>query len=213
MSEGVDVRFKQPLSRCPYCHDDCGLDAALVVCRACLARHHADCWAQLGKCGACGEERGLSEPARTGPVDPEERLAQIQEAVTAAATELTGIAKALARLFGPTVARWTVGLGLGGGALLFAVAPIALAVLFLLNAADPARAFKATTIAAYLLLSAGFYLPAWALFRSCRDHFERTAPPPAGPGAGAAPSKEAAPAGGLVKDPPPPLPAAGGDGG
>jgi hypothetical protein len=54
-------RFRQPPSRCPYCHDACDDDDAIAVCRQCLARHHADCWRAASACGACRGERVLLE--------------------------------------------------------------------------------------------------------------------------------------------------------
>lgn len=32
------------------------------MCRACVAKHHAECWAQLGRCGTCGNEHSLQDP-------------------------------------------------------------------------------------------------------------------------------------------------------
>jgi hypothetical protein len=58
------------LSRCPYCHD--GVDftrCAWVACAACLARHHAPCWAEHIGCSACGDRRPLQavEKERRSP--------------------------------------------------------------------------------------------------------------------------------------------------
>jgi hypothetical protein len=57
-------------NRCPYCRDDVAIDGEdWVGCHTCLARHHAPCWSELGRCGACGEERFLESqaPATTTP--------------------------------------------------------------------------------------------------------------------------------------------------
>ncbi len=40
-------------NRCPYCHEDVPRETA-DVCRDCLARHHAACWAEAPRCGTCG---------------------------------------------------------------------------------------------------------------------------------------------------------------
>jgi hypothetical protein len=58
MPEAVE----RALGRCPYCHEDV-LDApGFVLCRGCLARHHAACWIEHGACASCREERCLSDP-------------------------------------------------------------------------------------------------------------------------------------------------------
>lgn len=41
-------------TRCPYCHDDVKVTATdWIACRACLARHHVECWRDRGACASC----------------------------------------------------------------------------------------------------------------------------------------------------------------
>lgn len=40
-------------TRCPYCHDDLPRDRAATACQDCEAAHHAECWAEHGRCGSC----------------------------------------------------------------------------------------------------------------------------------------------------------------
>jgi hypothetical protein len=54
-------QFRHPPSRCPYCHDACGEDDDVAVCRRCLARHHTECWNAADACGTCKGERVLIE--------------------------------------------------------------------------------------------------------------------------------------------------------
>lgn len=55
--------------RCPFCH--VGVDAqaeAWTACQGCLARHHTACWAEGGRCGACGDaQRPLAPAAEPRP--------------------------------------------------------------------------------------------------------------------------------------------------
>lgn len=52
-----DVRVGGSLARCPYCHDALAPETAgWVACRACLARHHQDCWKESLACGTCGHK-------------------------------------------------------------------------------------------------------------------------------------------------------------
>lgn len=39
-------------SRCPYCHDEV-LASDCLECKECAARHHTECWLELGRCGSC----------------------------------------------------------------------------------------------------------------------------------------------------------------
>jgi len=67
---GVVVR-RSPW-RCPYCHDAVAAEEEAAVCEACLSRHHADCWGELGRCASCGGARSLvaaPEAPRGGPID------------------------------------------------------------------------------------------------------------------------------------------------
>lgn len=57
-----DIRLARGPQRCPYCHAGVGpSDAGQVACQGCLARHHADCWAETGRCASCGGTRALEQ--------------------------------------------------------------------------------------------------------------------------------------------------------
>lgn len=50
-----DVRVHGSALRCPYCHADVRREEqAWVACAGCMARHHAECWDEGGRCGSCG---------------------------------------------------------------------------------------------------------------------------------------------------------------
>lgn len=57
------IKVKQSPNRCPYCHDHCEVEEA-VVCRDCLARHHVGCWNEGVGCSACHCETRLESSAR-----------------------------------------------------------------------------------------------------------------------------------------------------
>lgn len=57
--ERAEVRLAA--NRCPFCREHCADEAGTVACRGCLARHHAACWDEHGRCGACGSERRYEE--------------------------------------------------------------------------------------------------------------------------------------------------------
>lgn len=66
--ERAQPRVKGAPTRCPYCHDDCPAEVAHLVCRGCLARHHASCWADAGsRCASCG---GTAHLEAAGPPPP-----------------------------------------------------------------------------------------------------------------------------------------------
>lgn len=55
------VRAKASLVRCPFCHDDVRVgEQRWVACAGCLARHHAGCWGEAGRCSACGDAAALA---------------------------------------------------------------------------------------------------------------------------------------------------------
>lgn len=57
-------RREEVLARCPFCREDLRLeDGAWTACALCLARHHAGCWEELGRCASCGEAARLSPTA------------------------------------------------------------------------------------------------------------------------------------------------------
>jgi hypothetical protein len=64
--------------RCPFCHDGIAAEADWLACRQCLARHHAACWRETGRCASCtGDEplvSGSSTPLRAG----EEEIAALR---------------------------------------------------------------------------------------------------------------------------------------
>lgn len=48
-------------ARCPFCHSEVLPDReAWVVCATCVARHHADCWREGGRCAACGAQQAVA---------------------------------------------------------------------------------------------------------------------------------------------------------
>lgn len=50
---------------CPYCHSRFSEHEDLVFCFRCEAKHHEECWTELGCCSACRNEdsvQDLSEP-------------------------------------------------------------------------------------------------------------------------------------------------------
>ena len=63
-------------TRCPYCHDSVDLETPWVACRACLARHHGECWADVGVCAACGVATCLADDRAGPPVHDSAREAE-----------------------------------------------------------------------------------------------------------------------------------------
>lgn len=60
-------------NRCPFCHEQVEVDGDhWVSCRSCQARHHGPCWAEAGRCAACGDERRLVPAVVAGPLPPPE---------------------------------------------------------------------------------------------------------------------------------------------
>ena len=67
------LSFERSPTRCPFCHDELREEELLAACRGCGARHHAGCWDEAGRCGACGGARALRDeppPASQGAVQP-----------------------------------------------------------------------------------------------------------------------------------------------
>ncbi len=56
------VKPQAGATRCPFCHDECAPEVDVVVCRACLSRHHAACWGEGNACASCGAAEFLSAP-------------------------------------------------------------------------------------------------------------------------------------------------------
>lgn len=50
-------------TRCPFCLEDVEPDEDVSVCRACLVRHHRECWDESGRCSGCGGKTALVEAA------------------------------------------------------------------------------------------------------------------------------------------------------
>ena len=49
------------INRCPFCHADVVVDREeWLACRGCLARHHAACWREGGRCSCCGNPGALA---------------------------------------------------------------------------------------------------------------------------------------------------------
>lgn len=53
---------------CTFCHDRLARDEA-SFCASCMAPHHADCWAERGRCSApgCGETSSVAPTRRSAP--------------------------------------------------------------------------------------------------------------------------------------------------
>jgi hypothetical protein len=56
--------------RCPFCHDALDREReAWLACGSCLARHHAACWEESGRCATCRDPVALTRnPSRVSPV-------------------------------------------------------------------------------------------------------------------------------------------------
>ncbi len=65
------VKVEGSALRCPFCHEGCVPEES-VVCRDCLARHHATCWDEGGRCSTCGSIHKLvaAQPPAEAPVLP-----------------------------------------------------------------------------------------------------------------------------------------------
>ncbi|HZU99607.1 MAG TPA: RING finger protein [Planctomycetota bacterium] len=53
------VRLLVSLLHCPYCKGGLAHDEPLVACAPCAARHHEDCYQELGRCASCGSFEAL----------------------------------------------------------------------------------------------------------------------------------------------------------
>jgi hypothetical protein len=53
------VRLLVSLLHCPYCKGRLAHDETLVACAPCAARHHEDCYQELGRCASCGSFEAL----------------------------------------------------------------------------------------------------------------------------------------------------------
>jgi hypothetical protein len=77
-----DMARPSSLIRCPFCHEAIAPVASdWVACKACLARHHQECWSESPRCGTCGGAAFL-------PTRPPARLPWRQVAAAAAAIVL-----------------------------------------------------------------------------------------------------------------------------
>lgn len=65
MTEAVQ-EVRRERDRCPYCHDEIGVDLPRLACNTCTAWHHEACWVEGGgKCSTCGADAtGTSAPAK-----------------------------------------------------------------------------------------------------------------------------------------------------
>ncbi|MBX3472286.1 MAG: hypothetical protein KF878_36005 [Planctomycetes bacterium] len=70
------VEPKGGATRCPFCHEACAPAEDVRVCRECLARHHAACWAEGAACGSCGAAEALA-PEATASAAPASRAALV----------------------------------------------------------------------------------------------------------------------------------------
>lgn len=46
---------------CPYCHSRFSEHEDLVFCAQCEAKHHQECWSELGSCSACRNEHNVQD--------------------------------------------------------------------------------------------------------------------------------------------------------
>jgi hypothetical protein len=151
------VRFEHAPSRCPYCHSHCEDSEEVVACRACVARHHAECWRQLGRCSSCGGARFLGESPAAAPARPADR--RILQARSVEQIDLSSIpgAQAFFRFVGLLV---SVALALLGGALLLKMVE----ALRLAYATTPDQRSEATSVGlrggilGIMVVSFGVYL-------------------------------------------------------
>jgi hypothetical protein len=61
MDREIKVEVEHSPQRCPYCHDEVdSRDDGWLACAGCLARHHEDCWQELGRCSSCADDRSLA---------------------------------------------------------------------------------------------------------------------------------------------------------
>jgi hypothetical protein len=63
------VRVNNSPTRCPFCHEQVGVEDPARVCRDCLSRHHTGCWADHGSCSSCSCTQSLetAQAERAGP--------------------------------------------------------------------------------------------------------------------------------------------------
>jgi hypothetical protein len=58
------ISVERSPTRCPYCHENVDAQGeSWIVCASCLARHHAACWRDHGRCAACDARAALETPA------------------------------------------------------------------------------------------------------------------------------------------------------
>jgi hypothetical protein len=92
-----DVRAVASPVRCPFCHGDVeARESAWVACWGCLARHHPECWDELGRCASCGHDRFL--PAAEARKTPGRARRAVARFARSARTPLFG---ALLLVLGP----------------------------------------------------------------------------------------------------------------
>ena len=62
-STGEQLNIKSTARRCPYCHDQVGMDGDKAVCNDCLAVTHIECWEEIGSCPSCRRPNRLVSDA------------------------------------------------------------------------------------------------------------------------------------------------------
>ena len=61
MDREIKVEVERSPQRCPYCHGEVdSREEDWLACAGCLARHHEDCWRELGRCSWCVDDRSLA---------------------------------------------------------------------------------------------------------------------------------------------------------
>jgi hypothetical protein len=62
--------------RCPFCHDSIEtVEERWLACERCLARHHAPCWREAGRCASCASPSALARSSIRPRADPDVRVA------------------------------------------------------------------------------------------------------------------------------------------
>jgi len=85
-AEEIKIEVERSPNRCPYCHDEVlSSEDDWLACADCLARHHDECWRELGRCSSCAGERSLAlgAPSAVGSVTtvkPKRRKARFTRA-------------------------------------------------------------------------------------------------------------------------------------
>lgn len=101
-------------TRCPFCHESIlAAEEPWVVCAACLARHHEECWNEHARCATCACDAALAPLRRPLPFDAPVTGARLSRPLLASFAALAVAALALAVAIvtpaaGHALPRWTL---------------------------------------------------------------------------------------------------------